>query len=230
MKSFSNLMTIGVCSAALLLGACANMTDEQRAILTGTAIGAAGGAVVGNTTAGGNKSRSTSTGAIVGAAAGAAGGYIWSQKMEQQKKAMQQATQGTGVAVVQTPDNQLKLEIPSDISFDVGRSDIKSNFSPVLDKFATGLNDHQATTVKIAGHTDSTGSDALNDPLSVNRALSAKNYLVGKGVAAQRIETVGYGSHQPMADNATADGRAKNRRVEIFIAEPSTVAQAPAAK
>ncbi len=230
MKTTHSLVIASLCSASLLLGACANLDQTQNDTAKGAGIGAAVGAILGNVSAGGNKSRSTSTGAIIGAAAGAAGGYLWSKKMQDQKAAMEKATQGTGVAVTQTPDNQLKLEIPSDISFDVGRSDIKPNFAPVLDKFATGLNDHQVTTVKIVGHTDSQGSDALNDPLSVNRASSAKSYLVSKGVATQRIETIGRGEHEPIADNSTADGRAKNRRVEIFIAEPATVAQAPAAK
>lgn len=227
MKTQTTLTIASACAAALVLSACANMTDQQKQMGTGAAIGAAAGAIIGNTTAGGNKSRSTSTGAILGAAAGAAGGYIWSQKMQQQKQAMEQATKGTGVAVVQTPDNQLKLEIPSDISFDVGRSDVKANFAPVLDKFAAGLTQHTATTVKIVGHTDNTGSDAINNPLSVSRADSTKNYLIAKGVASQRVEITGQGSHAPVADNSTADGRAKNRRVEIFIAEPAQVAQAP---
>jgi outer membrane protein OmpA-like peptidoglycan-associated protein len=225
---YSTLAIVSICSAAVLLSACETMDKTQSDTAKGAAIGAIAGAVLGNTTAGGNRSRSTSTGAIVGAAAGAAGGYLWSKKMQEQKQAMEQATQGTGVAVTQTPDNQLKLEIPSDISFDVGRSDIKSNFAPVLDKFANGLTQHQVTTVKIVGHTDSQGSDALNDPLSQSRASSAKSYLVSKGVASQRIETTGRGEHEPIADNNTTDGRAKNRRVEIFIAEPAQVSQAPA--
>jgi outer membrane protein OmpA-like peptidoglycan-associated protein len=227
MKNTSTLLIASACSAALLISGCAGMDQTQSDTAKGAGIGAIAGAVLGNVTAGGNKSRSTSTGAIIGAAAGAAGGYLWSKKMQEQKAAMEQATQGTGVAVTQTPDNQLKLEIPSDISFDTGRSDVKGNFAPVLDKFATGLNGHQATTVKIVGHTDSQGSDALNDPLSVNRASSTKSYLVSKGVAPQRIETVGRGEREPIADNNSVDGRAKNRRVEIFIAEPAQVSQAP---
>ena len=133
---------------------------------------------------------------------------------------MEQATAGTGVDVVQTADNQLKLEIPSDISFDVGRADIKPNFRPVLDRFAQTLNANPTTTVRIIGHTDSTGSDAVNDPLSVNRAASARNYLADRGVASSRIVIDGRGSHEPLADNGSEAGRAKNRRVEIFVGEP----------
>jgi outer membrane protein OmpA-like peptidoglycan-associated protein len=132
---------------------------------------------------------------------------------------MEQATQGTGVSVSQTADNQLKLDIPSDISFDTGRYDVKPNMRPVLDRFATTLNQNPVTTVTIIGHTDSTGTDAVNNPLSVNRAAAVRDYLSARGVAANRIAVDGRGSREPVADNSTTSGRAMNRRVEIFVAE-----------
>ncbi|MHB1249349.1 MAG: OmpA family protein, partial [Polaromonas sp.] len=110
-------------------------------------------------------------------------------------------------------------DIPSDVSFDVGRSAIKPNFVPVLNHFADSLNQNQITTVTIIGHTDSTGSDAINNPLSFDRANAARNYLISRGVAAQRIATDGRGSREPIADNNTQQGRAQNRRVEIYVAE-----------
>jgi outer membrane protein OmpA-like peptidoglycan-associated protein len=140
--------------------------------------------------------------------------------MQEQKAAMEQATQGTGVNVSQTADNQLKLDIPSDISFDSGRYDIKSNLRPILDRFATTLNQNPVTTVKIIGHTDSTGSDEINGPLSVNRANATRDYLVDRGVAMNRVSIDGRGSRESIADNNTTAGRAMNRRVEIFVAEP----------
>ncbi|MDP2028451.1 MAG: OmpA family protein [Thiobacillus sp.] len=203
------------------LAGCANMTETQKTTGTGAAIGAAAGAIIGVATAGGHKGKSAATGAAIGAAVGAGGGYMWSKHMEEQKVAMEQATQGTGVSVSQTADNQLKLEIPSDVSFDTGRYDIKPNLRPVLDRFATTLNQNPVTTVTIIGHTDSTGTDAINDPLSVNRAASTRNYLVARGVATNRIVINGRGSHEPIADNNTVGGRAMNRRVEIFVAEPA---------
>jgi outer membrane protein OmpA-like peptidoglycan-associated protein len=139
--------------------------------------------------------------------------------MQEQKAAMEQATQGTGIGVTQTADNQLKLDIPSDLSFDSGRSDIKPALHPVLDRFATTLNQNPVTTVRIVGHTDNVGSDAVNNPLSVNRAAATRDYLTGRGVASNRIAIDGRGSHEPIADNTTAAGKAKNRRVEIFVAE-----------
>ena len=202
--------------AAALLAGCQGMSPTQQGTATGAGIGAIGGAVLGGLIDGGRGARA---GAAIGAAAGAGGGYLWSKQMEDQKRAMEQATQGTGVAVTQTADNQLKLEVPSDVSFRVGRSDIESNFRPVLDRFAQTLVANPASTVRIIGHTDSTGSNAVNDPLSVNRAASVRNYLSDRGVAPARIAIDGRGSREPVADNATEAGRSKNRRVEIYVGE-----------
>jgi outer membrane protein OmpA-like peptidoglycan-associated protein len=203
-------------TAALLISGCANMdmTDTQRRTATGAGVGALAGAVISSATGG-----HAGTGAVVGAGVGALGTYIWSQNMERQKREMEQATQGTGIGVTQTANNQLKLDIPSDISFDTGRSEIKGNFAPVLDRFAAGLRDNPNTDVHIVGHTDSTGSDAINNPLSVDRATSTRNYLTARGVSASRIEIEGRGSYQPIASNNTEEGRARNRRVEIFVGE-----------
>jgi len=197
------------------------MSETQRDTGTGAAIGAVAGGLIGAATAGGNKGKSAATGAAIGAALGAGGGYLWSQNMQKQRAEMEQATAGTGIGISQTSDNQLKVDIPADVSFDVGRHAIKPNMRPVLDRLASTLNQHPVTTVTIIGHTDSTGSDAVNDPLSVNRAASTRDYLVQRGVSAQRIAVDGRGSRQPVADNSTASGRAMNRRVEIFIAEPA---------
>jgi outer membrane protein OmpA-like peptidoglycan-associated protein len=125
------------------------------------------------------------------------------------------------VAVTQTPDNQLKLNIPSDISFDTGQSTIRPNLQPILDQFAQGLNTQPNTDVRIVGHTDSTGSDAINNPLSVNRAASARDYLASRGVNAQRVQIDGRGAREPNGDNNTEVGRAANRRIEIFLGERS---------
>lgn len=201
------------------LSGCANMDESQRTTATGAAIGAVAGALLGTATAGGNKGKSAATGAAVGAALGAGGGYLWSRHMQEQKAAMEQATQGTGIGVTQTADNQLKLDIPSDLSFDSGRYDIKPALHAVLDRFATTLNQNPVTHVRIVGHTDNVGSDALNNPLSVNRAAATRDYLASRGVASNRISIDGRGSHEPIADNSTLAGRAKNRRVEIFVAE-----------
>ena len=200
------------------LAGCANMSETQQDTGKGAGIGAIAGALLGAATGG---SQGATRGAVIGGALGAGGGYLWSQKMQEQKAAMERATAGTGVAVSQTADNRLKLDIPSDVSFATGRSDISASFAPILNQFATSLNQNQVTTVSIIGHTDSTGSDAINNPLSVDRANSARDYLAMRGVARNRIMTEGRGSREPIADNSNAQTRAKNRRVEIYVAEPA---------
>lgn len=217
---------IVIIAMVMALTGCADMNPVQRGTATGAGVGAGLGAILGAATGGGG-GRRTATGAAVGGAAGAVIGNIWSSKMEQQKREMEQATRGTGVQVSQTPDNQLKLDIPSDISFDTNRSDIKPNFRPVLDKFATTLVEHPYTTVTIVGHTDNTGSDAINDPLSVNRAARTRDYLVSRGAASNRFKIEGKGSHEPLVSNDNETDRAKNRRVEIFVAEQQATAQVP---
>ncbi|MBV5294757.1 MAG: OmpA family protein [Curvibacter lanceolatus] len=209
----SSLILIPVLAVGLLSG-CADMSENQRRTGAGAGIGALAGAVLSSAT-GGN----AGTGAVVGAGIGALGTYIWSRHMDEQKRAMEQATQGTGVTVVQTADNQLKLDIPSDISFDTGSAVVKPNLRPILDRFAEGLRNNPRAEVRIVGHTDSTGSDAVNNPLSQDRAASTRDYLVARGVPFDRFMVEGRGSHQPVASNDTADGRARNRRVEIFVGE-----------
>ncbi len=216
-NSVNGLLALVVLSGSL--GACANLDETQRTTATGATIGAVAGALLGGVTAGGNKTKSAATGAAIGAALGAGGGYLWSRHMQEQKAAMEQATQGTGIGVSQTADNQLKLDIPSDLSFDSGQYRIKPGLHAVLDRFASTLNQNPVTTVRIIGHTDNVGSDAANNLLAVNRADATRDYLVSRGVASKRISIDGRGEHEPIADNATADGRAKNRRVEIFVAE-----------
>lgn len=210
---------VAVTAVALAATGCQSMTETQKGTAAGAGIGAAAGAVIGAATAGGNRGRSAGTGAAVGAAAGALGGYIWSKRMEEQRQKMQQASAGTGIGVAQTADNRLRVNIPADAGFDVNRSDIKPALRTVLDRFAGTMNEHSVTTIEIIGHTDNTGSDAINDPLSVARANATRDYLVGRGVSVQRISTAGRGEREPVASNDSEAGRAQNRRVEIFIAE-----------
>jgi outer membrane protein OmpA-like peptidoglycan-associated protein len=211
---------IGMTALALsfVLSGCANMTETQKGTAKGAAIGAGAGAVVG-AVAGGKKG--AVIGAVAGGAVGGVVGNVWTKRLEEQKRQMEEATAGTGVAVTQTADNRLRLDIPSDVSFDINRADIKPNFRPILDTFAKGLVGNPNATVTIIGHTDSSGSDAINNPLSLNRAASARDYLVARGVAFNRIGIDGRGSREPLVVNDTAANKAKNRRVEIFVAEPA---------
>ncbi len=211
-------LIISMLAFSLVITGCADLSPTQKGTATGAGVGAGVGAALGGMTGPGG-GRRAATGAVLGGAAGAVIGNIWSRRMEEQKRQMEQATQGTGVQVSQTADNRLKLEIPSDISFDTNRADVKSNFRPVLDKFADSLNQNPATTVTIVGHTDSTGSDAINNPLSVERAAHTRDYLASHGVSPSRFSIDGRGEHEPIASNDTESGRARNRRVEIYVAE-----------
>ena len=210
----STQITLATLAAAALLAGCENMSERQKGTATGAAIGAVLGGVVSSATGG-----KAGTGAVVGGAVGAVAGNLWSKRMEDKRAAMEQATQGTGIEVARTPQNELKVNVPSDFSFDVGRAAIKPQMRPVLDQFAQGLD--PTMRVRIVGHTDSTGNDAINNPLSVDRAQSVRDYLAGRGVSPARVETTGRGSHEPVADNGSDAGRAQNRRVEILLREPA---------
>jgi outer membrane protein OmpA-like peptidoglycan-associated protein len=221
-----NKVIVSSILVAFTLGGCANMTETQKGTAKGAGIGAGVGAVIGAIA---GNTKGAVIGAAVGAAAGGVAGNVWTKRQEAQKRQMEEATAGTGVAVTQTADNRLKLDIPSDISFDVGRADVKSNFRTILDTFANGLISNPNSNVTIIGHTDSTGSDAINNPLSLNRAASVRDYLTSRSVALSRITIDGRGSREPLVANDTAANKAKNRRVEIFVAEPAPAAvSAPA--
>jgi outer membrane protein OmpA-like peptidoglycan-associated protein len=177
-------------------------------------VGAATGAVVGAAT-GGN----VATGAVVGGAVGAVAGNLWSRHMEAKRVEMQRATQGTGIDVARTSDNQLRVSVPSDFSFDPGSAQIKPQMRPVLDQLAQGLDPR--TRLTIVGHTDSVGSDELNNRLSIDRAANVRDYLRYHGVDPGHMIVNGRGEYEPIANNDTSIGRAVNRRVEIFLSEPT---------
>ena len=190
-------------AAVVALAGCESMSEREKGTAQGAAIGAAAGALIGAATGG-----SAGQSAVIGGVVGAVAGNLWSKNMEDKRKAMEAATAGTGIEVARTPDNQLKVNVPSDLSFDIGRADIKPALRPVLDQFAQGLDPKMR--VRVVGHTDSTGSDAINDPLSVQRATSVRNYLSNRGVDPARTEVQGRGSREPVADNTTEAGRAMN--------------------
>ena len=219
MKTYSRPTRYALCglvAAALLSAGCADMSERQKGTAIGAGGGAAAGAAIGSVTGG-----SAGTGAVIGGVLGAVAGNLWSKRQEDRRKAMEQATQGTNVEVTRTQDNQLKINIPNDISFDVGSAAIKPQLRAVLDPFVSSLQGDPSAQVTIVGHTDSTGSDALNNKLSIERADSVRDYIVTRGVAAGRVATAGRGDREPIADNNTEAGRAKNRRVEIFLREPA---------
>ena len=205
-------LSLAVVLSGTLIAGCSSMSERERGTATGAAVGVAAGAVLGSAT-GGNAGR----GAVLGGAVGAIAGNLWSKRMEDKREALARASAGTGIDVQRTDDNRLRVNVPSDFSFDVGRADIKPAMRPVLDEMARNLD--PGVRVWVVGHTDSTGSDASNQPLSVERAQAVRSYLLGRGVASSRVSVEGRGEREPVASNDTDSGRAKNRRVEVLLAE-----------
>lgn len=204
-----------ICSllAVSMLTACATdpYTGESKVSKTawGTGIGALVGAGIG-ALAGGEK------GALIGAGVGAAAGAGTGAYMDVQARKLRQELLNTGVQV-QEANGQIYLIMPGNITFDSNDANIKPAFQPVLNSIAKVINEYSKTMVQVNGYTDSTGSAATNNSLSLMRANSISNYLRLRGVNGNRIVSNGYGSSNPIASNATAAGREQNRRVEIVL-------------
>ena len=206
-------------SAAIGLQACTTVDPYTREEKTssatkGAAIGAAVGAILGIATSKDKKNRKERAlkGAGIGAIAGGGVGYY----MDVQEAKLRQRLENTGVSVTRDGDNII-LNMPSNITFEVDKSDVKPNFVDVLGSVALVLKEYKSTMIEVAGHTDSTGSDSYNQMLSQQRAQAVSNVLIGDGVQPVRIDTVGYGETRPIASNSTPAGRAQNRRVELTL-------------
>jgi outer membrane protein OmpA-like peptidoglycan-associated protein len=211
----SRLLT-STLAAAALLGTSACVTDpntgEQH--VSRTAIGGVGGAGLGYLLGGliGGK-----TARIVGAGIGGVAGGVVGYQLDQQIRELDEATEGSGVDVTETPDGTGILVNLPDVTFAVDSTTISPSFRAALDEVANSLQKYPNSLVDVMGHTDSTGSDTYNLDLSRRRADSVKGYLVMRGVSSARIATIGYGEQYPRAGNDTAEGRALNRRVEVRI-------------
>ena len=210
MQSRTMLKRIAVVAAMGVLVA-GRATQQQTNTAVGTGAGAAVGAGIGALIGHGT---GAAVGAGIGAVAGGLIGYNWKVVKEDVQKS---GATSLGIDVVEMPDGSLKVNIPSNVSFDTDKTDLKPALLPVLDSVARSLNQHPELRAKVVGHTDSTGALAHNQTLSVNRARSVTEYLSRQGVAATRLTIEGRGPNDPIGDNATADGRALNRRVEIYL-------------
>ena len=209
----------GAAAAAALLTTTACVTNPEtgkREISTKGAIGGVIGAVVGyfggDIIGGRNDRTAKAIGAGVGAVAGAAIGTY----MDKQERELKRKTEGTGV-VVEREGDELLVTMPAGITFPINSYEIQPQFRSVLDQVAATMVEYPSTLIDVYGHTDPSGGDAINIPLSKNRAESVAGYLVTRGVNRSRIATQGFGSSQPTADNSTEAGRAQNRRVEVRI-------------
>lgn len=204
---------------AVVMTACQTIdpyTGESKtsSATKGAMIGAAAGAAVGAISGDNNRERRkrAAIGAGVGVLAGGAVGHY----MDRQEAELREKLAGTGVSVTRKGD-QLILNMPGNVTFDTGKADIKDNFFPVLESVGIVLTEYSKTMVEVVGHTDSTGSDAINIPLSQRRAESVAAFLMSQKIAQARLSTYGAGSAYPIAGNETAEGRALNRRVEIAL-------------
>ena len=198
--------------AAMVISGC-NVSNTAK----GTAIGAGGGAALGAII--GKIAGNTAVGAIIGGAVGAGAGAIIGHKMDKAKKEAE-AVQNAQVESVKDANglDAVKVTFDSGILFATNKADLNAASKSSLQQFAKVLKQNADCDVAIIGHTDNTGSDAINNPLSEKRAMSVSNYLRSLGVSASQIKSVeGQGSVNPVADNSTAEGRKQNRRVEVYM-------------
>ena len=205
-----------------MLGATACTTTDPyssapRRNNTGTGVlaGALGGAVLGylTNTSNGEQGRKN---ALIGAGVGALGGAAVGSYMDRQQRDLEAQLSGSGVGVARQGDN-LVLRMPSDVTFATNQSTIDPRFNATLDDVANVLRRYDQSLVDIVGHTDSSGGDAINQPLSERRAVSVADALIRAGVQRERLYVAGNSSRNPVASNATPEGRAQNRRVEMLI-------------
>ncbi|XHB98998.1 OmpA family protein [Nitratireductor sp. ac15] len=209
--------SIAVALVAGFSAGCVTSTDpytgQQKISNTagGAALGALAGAGVG-LLAGGDDRRNALIGAGIGALAGGAVGSY----MDQQEAQLRGQLQGTGVSVTRQGD-YIILNMPSNITFATNSANIQPAFYSTLNSVALVLQKYNRTLVDVFGHTDSTGDANYNLELSQRRAGAVANYLIGQGASSQRFAIIGQGEAQPIASNATPEGRAQNRRVEIRL-------------
>lgn len=217
MKNTRLLTSAAAAMSLVMVSACVTDPNTGERKVSRTAIGGVGGAGLGyllGSVIGGRTAR------ILGAGiGGVAGGAIGYQK-DKQIRELRESTAGSGIDVKDNGDGIL-LNLP-DVTFAVDSTEISPSFQNALDRVAQSMVEYPDSLIDVYGHTDSTGSDQYNMDLSKRRADAVARYLISRGVSSARIQTQGMGESYPVADNNTAEGRAKNRRVEVKITPVST--------
>lgn len=206
------LISLLLC-VTMIFGSCGSMTNTAK----GGLIGAGGGALLGGIV--GKIAGNTAVGAAIGAAVGTGAGVIIGKKMD---KAKAEAEKVQNAKVEEITDanglKAVKVTFDSGILFATNKADLNTSAKNSLSKFSEVLNSNKDMDIAIYGHTDNTGSDAINDPLSLRRAQSVENYLQSCNVTANQFKEVqGKGSKSPVSDNSTIAGRQANRRVEVYM-------------
>jgi outer membrane protein OmpA-like peptidoglycan-associated protein len=215
----TNKVALTVLVAAITFAGCQTLdpyTQESKTskATKGALIGAAAGAVVGLIS--GDDAVERRQHAMIAAGIGALAGGMIGNYQDRQEAKLRAELQGTGVSVTRIGDN-ITLNMPGNVTFATNSSDLSPAFFDVLTSVSKVLKEFNKTVVEVAGHTDSTGSDAYNQSLSERRAASVAQYLQSQGVINQRLITIGMGEARPVADNGTESGRQANRRVEITM-------------
>ena len=196
-------------SGGLILSGC-GLSNTAK----GAGIGAGAGAIIGAGV--GRVAGNTALGAIIGGVVGGTAGTLIGKKMDKQKKELEEQVKNAKIESV-NEGQAIRVTFDSGILFATNSSTLSSTSQKSLRSFAANLKANSQTDMLIIGHTDNTGSDRINDPLSLNRASSVRSFLSAQGVDSSRMRVDGKGSHEPVADNSTASGRKENRRVEVYI-------------
>jgi outer membrane protein OmpA-like peptidoglycan-associated protein len=199
---------VAVALLSSLATACGPLNRKETGAATGAIIGGAAGAAVGRANG------STAKGAIFGAAVGGTIGAVIGHQMDQQAKEIKQQIAG---ATVERVGEGIQVTFASGLLFDFDSDRILGAAATNLKNLAASIDKYPGTELLIVGHTDSKGEDAYNQALSERRALATSAYLVSQGVQGTRLRGSGRGESEPVADNSTAEGQQKNRRVEIAI-------------
>lgn len=214
----SKLIATALLSGSLILSSCGASNAVK-----GGGIGAAAGALLGAGV--GKVVGNAGIGAAIGAVVGGASGALIGNKMDKQKKELEKSLENAKVESI-NEGQAIKVTFDSGILFATGKADLSPKAKEALVSFASSAQSNNLTNIQIIGHTDNTGSDRINNPLSLERAKSVETFLAAQGIARSRMTSDGKGSYAPIADNSTAEGRRENRRVEIYILPSQEMIQA----
>ena len=222
MKNYKSNIALTLSLVLVLMTSCKavdNANNKQKGGVIGATGGALLGAIIGNNVGSGNNSE---LGAVIGGVVGGGAGVLIGNKMDKQAQEIEQEIPGATVervddGIVVTFDEQ------SGVYFDTEKYNVNAKSQETLNKLARVFSEYPDTNILVVGHTDSSGNDTYNMTLSKNRAEAVTNYLMAKGLSNGRFTTHWFGEEQPMYDNTTAEGRSKNRRVNIAIVPNETM-------